>query len=60
MRMSVTCSWCHQANEVECGKAVYCSMCGHRADRQRVACDCVACRSINLAVAKAVTRSLES
>lgn len=43
-RFLVSCSWCHEANKVQCGQKVYCWSCGHRADVPRVDCDCRKCR----------------
>lgn len=43
MRRFSTCSWCHELNHIEWGKAVFCWSCGHRADRPRMLCDCSQC-----------------
>jgi hypothetical protein len=40
MTIAISCSWCRAMNAV--GEQ-YCSECGHRADRSRLACDCPAC-----------------
>lgn len=49
MKLSVTCSWCHEPNDLrkDHGK-VFCWNCGHRADVPRVQCDCRKCRVIDL------------
>lgn len=44
IRITVNCSWCHEANELD-GRKVYCWSCGHRADVPRVECDCRKCRN---------------
>ncbi len=41
--VSLSCSWCHLMNDVIEGRAIYCSSCGHRADRLREDCDCRKC-----------------
>lgn len=40
--MKVTCSWCHELNDVSTGR--FCTRCGHRADLPRMECDCPRCR----------------
>jgi hypothetical protein len=47
MKIVVSCSWCHEANEVRRGKKVYCRNCGHRGDVPRVQCDCRVCRILH-------------
>lgn len=42
MRMSKSCSWCHELNLMT-GGPVLCHCCGHRADVARADCDCAAC-----------------
>lgn len=44
-RVFVSCSWCHESNQVQCGRKVYCWSCGHRGDVPRVECDCRKCRA---------------
>jgi hypothetical protein len=39
----VTCSWCHEQNELHPVHKTYC-ICGHRADVPRIECDCRLCR----------------
>jgi hypothetical protein len=41
--MLVSCSWCHEINDL--GQFTYCATCGHRADRPRVDCDCEVCEA---------------
>lgn len=35
-----SCSWCDTLNELLPGEAVFCRVCGHRADLPRMECDC--------------------
>jgi hypothetical protein len=46
MRFLVSCSWCHETNEVRCGRKVYCWNCGHRGDVPRIDCDCRVCEIV--------------
>lgn len=41
--MIVSCSWCHEAQDLD--ESRYCGVCGHRADRARVDCDCAQCQA---------------
>ncbi len=53
MKVTVTCSWCHEGNEKPRGVLkVFCWSCGHRADVPRVQCDCRKCRTIEMGVAE--------
>jgi hypothetical protein len=54
----VSCSWCHELNEVECGNKVYCVNCGHRADVSRFDCDCQQCRR-TLSIDEVLARAKE-
>ena len=45
MRRKVTCSWCHELNEMMPGPAS-CNKCGHRADVPRMECDCRRCLAV--------------
>jgi hypothetical protein len=47
MRVFVTCSWCHEANELDRVHKTFCFSCGHRADVPRIECDCRKCRRMN-------------
>jgi|SRR5579872_2702146 len=47
MALCVSCSWCHQLNEIKLGEVTYCPACHHRADRVRTECDCERCRNPN-------------
>ena len=42
MRRKVTCSWCHELDEMKQGPTL-CKKCGHRADLPRLECDCRRC-----------------
>lgn len=42
--LRLSCSWCHDMNDVVEGRAVYCDSCGHRADKLREDCDCRKCK----------------
>lgn len=43
-RVLVTCSWCHESNELDRVRKTYCFNCAHRADVPRIECDCRRCR----------------
>ena len=43
-KVKQSCSWCHEANELNPEGKTYCWSCGHRADVPRVDCDCRKCR----------------
>jgi hypothetical protein len=47
-RIFVSCSWCHESNQLKAGQKVYCWSCGHRGDVPRVECDCRTCRRIQV------------
>lgn len=59
MRVTQTCSWCHEPNDVEThtnGRKTFCWSCGHRADVPRVQCDCRVCRQHGIPKAPASVR----
>lgn len=41
----VSCSWCHEANEITAPGEHFCAHCGHRADVARGDCNCASCRN---------------
>lgn len=43
LAISLSCSWCHELNDVIPGGATYCWRCGHRADVCRADCRCLQC-----------------
>lgn len=39
--MILSCSWCHHGQDLAI--STFCDVCGHRADRARMDCDCEQC-----------------
>jgi hypothetical protein len=59
MAKRVTCSWCHEENDLRSdGGKVYCWSCAHRADVPRMKCDCRVCRTADLPIPVAAKKPL--
>lgn len=43
MKHLAMCAWCHATNNITGSGPHFCTACGHRSDRTRLACDCARC-----------------
>ena len=59
MRRKVSCSWCHELNEMKQGPTL-CVKCGHRADIPRLECDCRSCFPVGEVARKQVPSARET